>query len=132
MDDIPSIFTKSNNFWILWPFEKNLPFDIIINEDIIAQLGYTELDSYIGDPSGTDRYSYPRLTQAAHDYWRKYDDKNNFNEYSVIMDTLNRIDSMSDNEELKEYIFYMYINNIIYSISFDIFWIVSTRFINCS
>ena len=44
----------------------------MINDDIIAQLGYTELDSYIGDPSDFELDEYPDLKQRAHDYWKKY------------------------------------------------------------
>jgi hypothetical protein len=37
----------------------------MIDEDIIAQLGFTSLDDYIGDPSDTDAKSYPDLIQRA-------------------------------------------------------------------
>lgn len=56
----------------------------IINEDIIAQLGFTELDSIIGDPGDTDKYSYPKLIQTSQNYWKKYSEKNNFNLYNQI------------------------------------------------
>jgi len=53
----------------------------MINDDIIAQLGYTELDSYIGDPSEAEADEYPRLERRAQDYWKKYNTRNNINEY---------------------------------------------------
>jgi len=53
----------------------------MIDEDIIAQLGFTDLDQYIGDPGETEAKSYPRLIQAAQGYWKKYTDKNDINEY---------------------------------------------------
>ena len=56
----------------------------MINEDIIAQLGFTELDQYIGDPGKTDSNSYPRLIQAASSYWKKYAESNDINAYISI------------------------------------------------
>jgi hypothetical protein len=56
----------------------------MINDDIIAQLGFTELDSYIGDPGQTYEKSYPDLIRAARDYWKKYDTKNDLNAYIKI------------------------------------------------
>ena len=56
----------------------------MIDEDIIAQLGFTVLDDYIGDPGNTERYSYPRLTQFAVDYWKKYEQSNDINAYINI------------------------------------------------
>jgi len=56
----------------------------MINEDIIAQFGFTELDQFIGDPGDTEDKSYPRLIQAARDYWKKYTDKNDINAYIKI------------------------------------------------
>jgi hypothetical protein len=56
----------------------------MIDEDIIAQLGFTDLDQYIGDPGETEAKSYPRLIQAAQSYWKKYADKNDINEYIKI------------------------------------------------
>ena len=53
----------------------------MINEDIIAQLGFTELDSYIGDPSIAERDSYPLLEKQSRLYWKKYYDKNDMNSY---------------------------------------------------
>jgi len=56
----------------------------MINEDIIAQLGFTELDQYIGDPGERDSNSYPKLIQAANSYWKKYADSNDINAYISI------------------------------------------------
>jgi hypothetical protein len=56
----------------------------MIDEDIIAQLGFTILDDYIGDPGNTEQYSYPRLTQFALDYWKKYAQSNDINAYISI------------------------------------------------
>ncbi len=56
----------------------------MINEDIIAQLGFTELDQYIGDPGQTETNSYPKLIQAANSYWKKYADSNDINAYISI------------------------------------------------
>ena len=53
----------------------------MIDEDIIAQLGFTDLDQYIGDPGESDSKSYPRLIQTAQTYWKKYSDKNDINAY---------------------------------------------------
>jgi hypothetical protein len=59
----------------------------MIDEDIIAQLGFINLDQYIGDPGETDSKSYPKLIQAAQLYWKKYSDKNDINAY-ISMFTL--------------------------------------------
>ena len=56
----------------------------MIDEDIISQFGYVELDDYIGDPGDSELKSYPRLEQKAQDYWKKYDSKNDFNSYIKI------------------------------------------------
>jgi hypothetical protein len=53
----------------------------MIDEDVIAQLGFTELDQYIGDPGEVEAKSYPRLIQAAEGYWKKYADRNDINSY---------------------------------------------------
>jgi hypothetical protein len=53
----------------------------MIDEDVIAQLGFTSLDDYIGDPGDTESKSYPRLIQKAQDYWKKYASKNDINAY---------------------------------------------------
>jgi len=59
----------------------------MIDEDIIAQLGFTNLDDYIGDPGNTNPYGYPDLIIEAQKYWKKYTDKNDFNSY-ISMFTL--------------------------------------------
>jgi len=56
----------------------------MIDEDIIAQLGFTSLDDYIGDPGDNNPTEYPKLINAAHDYWKKYSDKNDINSYIKI------------------------------------------------
>jgi len=53
----------------------------MIDEDIIAQFGFTALDEYIGDPGETDSKSYPDLIQFAQTYWKKYSERNNINDY---------------------------------------------------
>ena len=53
----------------------------MIDEDIIAQLGFTKLDDYIGDPGEIDSKSYPKLIQVAQSYWKKYADRNDINAY---------------------------------------------------
>ena len=59
----------------------------MIDEDIIAQYGFVELDQYIGDPGNTDANAYPKLIQAAQSYWKKYQNKNDINAY-ISMFTL--------------------------------------------
>jgi hypothetical protein len=56
----------------------------MIDEDIIAQLGFTNLDEYIGDPGPADDKSYPELIQVAQSYWRKYEQRNDINAYIKI------------------------------------------------
>lgn len=56
----------------------------MINEDIIAQLGFTELDQYIGDPGQLDLTSYPDLIHTAQSYWKKYETRNDINSYISI------------------------------------------------
>ena len=56
----------------------------MINEDIIAQLGFQSLDEYIGDPGDQDKRSYPDLKRVATDYWKKYSQKNDINSYIKI------------------------------------------------
>lgn len=53
----------------------------MIDEDIISQLGFVDLDSYIGDPGQTNAKSYPELIQYANQYWRKYSQRNDINAY---------------------------------------------------
>ncbi len=56
----------------------------MIDEDIIAQLGFTELDSYIGDPGDTDEKSYTLLKWKSREYWKKYSGRNDINSYIRI------------------------------------------------
>ena len=56
----------------------------MINEDIIAQLGFTLLDDLIGDPSNIDPYAYPDLVNTSREYWKKYVDRNDMNAYLRI------------------------------------------------
>ena len=56
----------------------------MIDEDIIAQLGFEELDDYIGDPGRIDENSYPKLIQRAQQYWKKYLERNDINSYIKI------------------------------------------------
>jgi len=53
----------------------------MIDEDIIAQLGYVNLDQYLGDPEDFMEKSYPKLLNFASNYWKKYSSKNNINAY---------------------------------------------------
>jgi hypothetical protein len=59
----------------------------MIDEDIIAQFGFVNLDQYIGDPGETESKSYPKLIQAAQSYWKKYQNRNDINAY-ISMFTL--------------------------------------------
>ena len=56
----------------------------MIDEDIIAQLGFEELDEYIGDPGNAELDEYPRLIQRAQQYWKKYSERNDINSYIKI------------------------------------------------
>ena len=56
----------------------------MIDEDIIAHLGFTVLDDYIGDPGPNEEKSYPRLIQRAQTYWKKYSQRNDINAYIEI------------------------------------------------
>lgn len=49
-----------------------------INEDIFNQLGYFEIDDYIGDPADDDNENYSELKKFADAYWVKYNNKNDF------------------------------------------------------
>ena len=53
----------------------------MINEDIIAQLGFINLEDYIGDPQDQNSRSYPALKKFSENYWKKYTNKSNINEY---------------------------------------------------
>lgn len=52
-----------------------------INEDIFNQLGYFEIDDYIGDPSRLYEDGYPILSSFSNNYWKKYSNKNDFEAY---------------------------------------------------
>jgi len=52
-----------------------------INEDIFNQLGFFEIDDYIGAPDSVYENDYPELKSLSWDYWKKYSDRNNYNEY---------------------------------------------------
>jgi hypothetical protein len=57
----------------------------MVDEDIIAQLGFIDLDDYIGDPGDKNKNVYPRLQQFANKYyWNKYSLKPDINEYIRI------------------------------------------------
>jgi hypothetical protein len=56
----------------------------MIDEDIIAHLGFTALDDFIGDPGEVEDKSYPRLIQRAQTYWKKYSQRNDINAYIEI------------------------------------------------
>jgi hypothetical protein len=52
-----------------------------INEDIFNQLGYFEIDDYIGNPSDEYNSHYTDLNNFAIQYWKKYDNRNDFESY---------------------------------------------------
>ena len=57
----------------------------MINDDIIAQLGFTILDDLIGDPRAKEnRYTYPDLINTSREYWKKYATHNDMNSYLRI------------------------------------------------
>ena len=56
----------------------------MIDEDIIAQLGFQSLDDYIGDPGDLNAKSYPDLIYEASKYWKKYSQSNDMNAYIKI------------------------------------------------
>ena len=56
----------------------------MIDEDIIAHLGFTALDDFIGDPGESEEKSYHRLIQRAETYWKKYATRNDMNAYIEI------------------------------------------------
>lgn len=53
----------------------------MIDEDIIAQLGFEDYDDYIGDPGSLNKNSYPDLIRVAQSYWKKYQNRNDINSY---------------------------------------------------
>lgn len=48
-----------------------------INSDIIEQLGYFNIDDYIGDPKNKNKLSYPNLESLKNYYFKKYLKKQN-------------------------------------------------------
>lgn len=52
-----------------------------INEDIFNQLGYFEIDDYIGDPADEFNQNYRSFTNFGINYWKKYDNRNDFESY---------------------------------------------------
>ena len=52
-----------------------------INDDIFNQLGYFEIDDYIGDPGDIYKQHYTELTNFAIQYWKKYENRNDFEAY---------------------------------------------------
>jgi len=52
-----------------------------INEDIFNQLGYFEIDDYIGDPGDILSDNYIKLNNFAINYWKKYENRNDFEAY---------------------------------------------------
>jgi len=52
-----------------------------INEDIFNQLGYFEIDDYIGDPADLLADNYNELNNFAINYWKKYENRNDFEAY---------------------------------------------------
>ena len=74
----------------------------MINDDIIAQLGFTILDDLIGDPRAKEnRYSYPDLINTARDYWKKYATNNDMNSYLRIFSLIwNCLELRSSTQEI--------------------------------
>jgi hypothetical protein len=52
-----------------------------INEDIFNQIGYFEIDDYIGDPRSDYETHYPIYDNFAINYWKKYENRNDFEAY---------------------------------------------------
>jgi len=57
----------------------------IINEDIYEAIGDVDLSEYIGDYSTIESDEYVELNRFAEEYWKKYDNKNDFNAYISIV-----------------------------------------------
>ena len=51
------------------------------NKEIFNHIGPVELDDLIGDPDDQFQTSYPDLTRFAQQYWKKYTDRNDINDY---------------------------------------------------
>lgn len=56
-----------------------------INEDIFNQLGYFEIDDYIGDPSDVYKTQYTALKNFGIQYWKKHIDRSNFEDYFRVL-----------------------------------------------
>ncbi len=48
-----------------------------VDSDISNQLGYVQLDNYIGNPTNENLTYYPDLERLKNEYWKKYSNKNN-------------------------------------------------------
>ena len=55
-----------------------------INKDIYNNFGGISLDDYFGDPADEFNITYPDLNKIAHEYWKKYDNRNDINAYIKI------------------------------------------------
>jgi len=56
-----------------------------INDDIVAQLGFFNIGEFIGDPRHQSASSYNDLTPLREDYFKKYVDNYDFNDYIRIL-----------------------------------------------
>ena len=52
-----------------------------ISEDVFNQLGYFEIDDYIGNPGDVYNDQYTDLNNFAIQYWKKYNNRNDFESY---------------------------------------------------
>ena len=55
-----------------------------INKDIFDEIGFIELDNYIGNPADEFESSYPELIRFSQEYWQKFTNKNDVNAYIRI------------------------------------------------
>jgi hypothetical protein len=55
-----------------------------INNEIFNHTGFTELDDYIGDPQNQYKSEYPLLKEFSKEYWQKWSENFNINEYLTI------------------------------------------------
>lgn len=56
-----------------------------INDDIVAQLGFFNIGEFIGDPRHQSASSYNDLTPLREDYFKKYVDNYDYNDYIRIL-----------------------------------------------
>lgn len=56
-----------------------------INEDIISHIGDANLDDYIGNPADVYRDEYPNLQEFSIEYWKKYENRNDFNAFFKLV-----------------------------------------------